>query len=134
MTEKAIEALNQSCLQKPAMKRIKVLNWPESDSLEEPLSILSNSIDVSKEKLEAVLHKLVAPSFLGRAKRRLKCWRTKIPKTRKRPVEVLMLDLKWLFRNRKTFVALSTILEDLPNNFYASEFTQNLTKQFWNAA
>ena len=42
-----------------------------------------------------------------------------------------MLDLRWLFAFRKNFVALSTVLADMPVTFYSSQVTKVLLSHFW---
>ena len=45
--------------------------------------------------------------------------------------EVLLIDLEWLYREKKNFVAFSKMLQELPNSAYGSEFIDCLLENNW---
>ena len=48
-------------------------------------------------------------------------------------VDVHVFDLRWFFNDRKNFVALSQLLNEMPNSFYESMFLGCLLDQFWDS-
>ena len=47
------------------------------------------------------------------------------------PVNVGILDLRWFYRDRKTFVSFSNELKDASSSFFASDFMMCIMNQFW---
>ena len=49
----------------------------------------------------------------------------------KRPIKTGVQNLSWLFKDRKNFVSLSTMMQSLPNHFYSSSLVKHILHQFW---
>jgi len=46
-------------------------------------------------------------------------------------VDVEVLDMRWFYNDRKTFINLTTILQNMPIRFIGSKFTTILLEKFW---
>ena len=85
-----------------------LLDWPRDRDI---LTMKSSKATVEKEELEDLLKK--------------------DDKKVTRAIKVRMINLEWLYRDRRNFVSFCTMLEGLPSPVYASEFVECLLDQYW---
>lgn len=97
-----IEALSNSFTQTSSMRKMHHMEWP-SDVTE--FTHMSNTLDVSMEKLESLLKEEEHENFL------------------RRPVIVEELDLCWFSKSRKNFISFAAKLKEMPASFYTCKFT-----------
>ena len=88
-----------------------MMDWPNGL----PEIILSSpTIEVSKEQLQEEVNNM-----------------NKDASSQSIPVIVERLDLRWLFAQKKNFIAFSTILTVMPVGFYSSKFISVILNKYW---
>ena len=55
-------------------------------------------------------------------KKLLKKQKMRLYNAKERPVKFGIIDMRWFYRNRRTFAAFSLRLNQVPNSYYASDF------------
>ena len=93
------ESLDDATATNEATERIGMLPWPRRLRL---FTFMQNSPFILKHQIKEQMTK---QKHLGAVEK---------------PVRVGVLDMRWFFRNRKTFVTFSQELQGVPNRFYSS--------------
>ena len=89
-------------------RQIQPLKWPRNLNL---LTIRSDKCIITNDEIDAKLE--------GKENRVT------------RAVNVKMINLQWFYRDKKTFVAFTKMLQALPNKVYGTLFVESLLDQFW---
>ena len=96
------------------------MQWPTNLTV---FAKLTNELKVNKEELEEQVKIQAKKKMLKRS--------TPL-RTRLMPVLVNFLDIKWFLARNKNFVTLSKHLQNLPNEFYSTEFLEAMLTLYWN--
>ena len=108
MTNQACDELNHCFIESKSTRLVNVLNWPRDMSL---LTYRSNSCIPIKEDIERLVEDEENCGVQA--------------------VKIRRMNIDWLLRDKKNIVGLAGAFEGQPDNFYATEFVNNILEEFW---
>ena len=107
-TPQISQELNNCFFETKSTRQIQLLDWPRDLNL---LTVRSEKSIITQKQLE---------DQLASAEDKVT-----------RVITVRMLNLEWFYRDRKNFAAFSDMLQELPDEVYATEFIECLLDIFW---